>query len=301
MKTVLFQPQQIKKFAPVATDLGTAAWPFKRVGARGAFHFGQHGQKTAGDGDGVGTARSTFGHGERDGAGLQIHAIKRDASFFQSASGVEGDFKANTHPFRNVGHGQSLSNSGNLLLGKDRLPLNGRFAGSEIHHSHGSHVTKQPALPVDPFQNLDVLQGLVAAHKGSVGSGRCAAPGNVVQGRGRGKILQNDAALGHKSAQVSPRVAVVDFGIGGDLMIVQQPRHPACVRCALVSLSDRKPSRLFNRFGSVQRVVRSVTGGLGFPHSFRSFESYVIPLAVSPLVNTGHGTSKSNHLKIGNN
>lgn len=301
MKTVLFKTQQIKKLSPVAADLGATSGPFKGMRPERGLYFGQHGQKAVRNGDGVRTAGSALGRGKRYGAGLQINAVKGDASFFEPTSSVQRNFKTDAHPFRNVWNGQRPAYLGNVLIGENGLTLNGGFAGAKINHGHGSHVAKQPALPVNPFQNLNVLQGLVAADKGSIGSGGADTPGNVIKGRGRGKILQNNSALGHKPAQVSPAVSVIYFGIGSNLMVVQKAGYPSGVRCSLVALSDRKSGRLLNRFCPVQGVVGSVTGGSGFPHSVSRFVSYVIPLAVGALVNTGHGTSKSNHLKIGNN
>lgn len=301
MKTMLSQPAQIKKLTPVTADLGSASGPFKGMRPGRGFHFGQHGQKAVRNGDSVRTAGSALGRGKRYGAGLQINAVQGDTGFFKPASGVQRNLKTDAHPFRNVWNGQRPAYLGNVLISENGLTLNRGFAGTEINHSHGTHVAKQPALPVNPFKDFNVLQGLVAADKGSIGSGGADAPGNVVKGRGRGKILQNNPALGHKPAQVSPAVAVVNFGVGSNLMVVQKAGNPSGVRCSLVALSDGKSGRLLNRFCPVQGVVGSVTGRPRFPHSVSRFVSYVIPLAVGAPVNTGHVTSKSNHLKIGNN
>lgn len=299
MKTMLSQPAQIKKLSPVATDLGATSGPLKRMRPGCGLHFGQHGQKAVRNGNGVGTAGSAFGRGEGDGAGLQVNTVKGDAGFFEPTSSVQGNFKTDAHPFRNMRNGQGAADAGNVLVGKNRFSVNGRLAGSEVDHGHGSHVAKQPALPVNPLQNLNVLQGLVAADVGSVGSGRGRSPRNVFHGRGWGKVGQHNASLVHKSGQVSPTVAVVNFGVGRDLMIVKQSGHPGCVGKPLVALSDRKFGGLFNRLGPVQGVVGSVAGGLGFPNAVSVFVADPIPLAVASFKNRGHGTSVSNCLKIG--
>lgn len=299
MKTMLFQPAQIKKLSPVAADLGATSGPLKRVRLGRGFHFAQHGQQPQRYRDGVRPSGSAFGHGKGYGFSCKVNAVQWNAGFFKSASGVESNFKADTHPVWDVRNGQGAADAGNVLVGKNRFSVNGRLAGSKVHHGHGSHVAKQPALPVDPLQNLNVLQGLVAADVGSVGSGRGRAPRNVFHGRGWSKVGQHNPAFVHKSRQVSPTVAVINFSVGRNLMIVEQSGHPGGVGQPLVALSDRKFGGLFNRLGSVKGVIGSVAGGSGLPNAVSVFVADPIPLAVASFKNRGHGTSVSNCLKIG--
>lgn len=301
MKTMLSQSAQIKKLTPVTADFCAASGPLKSVRPGRGLHFGKHRQEALWDRNRVRPSRSAFGHGEGNGAGFKVNTVQRDSCFFEPASGMQGDFKADAHPVRNMRHGQGPSNSGNVLVGKYRFSGNRRLAGSKINHGHGGHVAKQAALPVNPFQNLDVLQGLISPDVGSVGSGRGGAPRNVFHGRGGVKIGQHDTTFFHKSGEVSPRVAVVDFGVGRDLMIVKQAGDPSCVGHSLIALANRKLGGLFNRFGAVKRVVGSVACGFGFPNAFSVFVSYPIPLAVASFKNRGHGTSVPNCLKTGKN
>lgn len=299
MKTMLSQPAQIKKLSPVAADLGSTSGPLKRVRPGRSLHFAQHGQQPQRYRYGVRPFGSAFGHWKGNGFSFKVNAVQGNAGFFKSASGMEGNFKTDTHPVRNMRNGQGAADAGNVLVGKNRLSVNGRLAGSEVHHGHGSHVAKQPALPVDPLQNLDVLQGLVAADVGSVGSGRGRSPRNVFHGRGWGKVGKHNPAFVHEAGQVSPTVAVINFSIWRNLMIVEQSGHPSCVGQPLVAFSDRKFGGLFNRLGPVKGVVGSVAGGSGFPNAVSVFVADPIPLAVASFKNRGHGTSVSNCLKIG--
>lgn len=290
---------QIKKLSPVAADLGATSGPLKRMRPGRGFHFGQHRQQPVRNWNCVRPSSSAFGHGKGDGFSFKVNAVQGNAGFFKSASGVEGNFKTDTHPVRNMRNRQGAADAGNVLVGKNRFSVNGRLAGSKVHHGHGSHVAKQPALPVNPLQNLDVLQGLVAADKGSVGSWRGRAPRNVFNGRGWGKVGQHNPAFVHEAGQVPPTVAVINFSVGRNLMIIEQSGNPGCVGQPLVAFSDRKFGGLFNRLGSVKGVIGSVAGGLGFPNSVSVFVADPIPLAVASFKNRGHGTSVSNCLKIG--
>lgn len=301
MKAVSSQAQHIKKLAPVATDAGAASRPFKGMRPWRGLHSGQHGQKAGGDRDGVGPAGAALGRWEGKRAGFKVHAVQRDSGFFKAASGVEGDFKADAHPLRNVRHSQGPTHAADFLVCKDRLAEDRCLAGSEIHHGHGGQVTQQTALPVDPFEDFNVLQGLVAPGEGSVGAGGRCAPGDVVQGRGRCKVLKQDPTLIHKAGQVPPAVAVIDFGVGGDLVVVQHAVYPLRARASAVPFVDRKGGGFVQGLGPVQRVVDTVAGGLGDPAAVWRLKAYIIPLGVFSFVNRRHGTITANHLKTGNN
>lgn len=294
MKTVFSHSQQVEKLAPVAGDLGAASRPLQGMAAGRGLHFAKHGQKAGRDRDGVASARSALGRGKGDRAGLKVDAGKRDAGLPQPAAGVQGDLKAGAHPVRHVRDGEGMADAGNLLLGKDRLALNRAFAGSKIDHGHGGEVAQQPALAVDPFEQLDVLQGLVTAGKGSVGAGQAGAPGDVVQGSGRGKVLQQNPALRHKTGEVAPAVSVVDAGVVGDLVLNQEFIDPRGVRAFFATFRNRKPAGLLQSLGPVQRVVRPVARCFAGPFSLGGFEPEPVPFAVFSFVNRGHIRSVAN-------
>lgn len=294
MKAVFSHSQQVEKPAPVAGDLGAAARPLQRVAPGRGFHFAEHGEKAGGDWNGVALARPSLGRGEGDCAGFKVDAGKRDAGFFQPATGVQGDFKAGAHPIRHVRDGQGVSDAGDLLLGKDRLALDGAFAGTEVDHGHGGEVAQQPALAVDPFEQLNVLQGLVAAGKGSVGAGQAGAPADVVQGSGGREVLQQDPALRHEAGEVAPGVAVVDAGVVGDLVLNQKFIDPRGVRAFFATFRNRKSAGLLQGLGSVQRVVRPVARRLTGPFSLGGFVPQPVPFAVFSFVNRGHIESVAN-------
>lgn len=301
MKTMFSQSAKIKELSPVAADLGTTSRPFKSVRLRRGLHFGQHRQQPVRDRNCVGPSRSAFGHGKSDGFGFKVNTVQRDSGFFEPASGMQGNLKADSHPLRNVRHRQGSSHSGNVLFRKNGFSINRRLAGSEIHHGHGGHVAKQSALSVNPFKNLDVLKGLVSADIGSVGSGGGGSPRNVFHGRGRGKVGKSNSIFVHESGQVSPGVSVIDFGVGGNLMLVKKALNPSCVGHSSVAFAHGKLGGFLNGFCPVQGVVGSVAGGLGFPNAIGVFVADPIPLAVASFKNRGHGTSVSNRLKIGKN
>lgn len=301
MKTVFSQPQQIEKLAPVAAHLGAATGPFEGVRAGRGLHFGEHGQQAVGNRNGVGSAGSALGHGKGDRAGLQVHAVQRDARLLKAAARVKRDFKADAHPVRHMRHGQGPAHESDVVIGKDGFTGDRRLAGPEVHHGHGGQVAQQPALAVDPFEDFDVLQGLVAAREGSVGAGRGGAPGDVVRGRGRGEVMQKDPALLHKTGQVSPGVSVVDFGGVGHLVLGKKRVDPARVMAGDCFFLNGKSVGLRFGLGSMERVVRSKSRGFGSPRSVRLFISDPIPLAVFSFVNRGHVASVSNSTKTERN
>lgn len=291
---MLSHSQQVEKTAPVAGDLGAAAGPFQGVAAGRGLHFAKHGEKAVRDRDGVAPARAALGSGEGDRAGFQVDAGKRDAGFFEPATGVQGDFKAGAHPVRHVRDGEGVADAADLLLREDRFSLDRAFAGAEIDHGHGAEVAQQPALAVDPFEQLDVLQGLVAAGEGSVGAGEAGAPGDVVQSAGRGEILQQDPALRHEAGEVAPAVPVVDAGIVGDLVLNQEFIDPRGVCAFFATFRNRKPACLLQGLGPVKGVVRPVARRFGHPFSLVGFVPEPVPFAVFSFVNCGHIESVAN-------
>lgn len=297
MKTMLSQTHQIKKPTPVAGDLGARSRPLKGMRSGRGFKFGKQGQKAVRNRDGVRAAGSAFGLRKGHGAGLKVNAGQGNPSFFHSAAGVVGNFKAGAHPVRDKAAAERFAASGNVILGKNRLAMDGAFAGSEINHGHARHVAKQSALPVDPLQNLNVLQRLVTADKPTSGARVGGAPGDVFMGRGRGKIFNGNAAVGHKSNQVAPTVAVIDPSVAGDLMSFDKPIHPAQIISSLFMLMDGQLGGLLGSSSAVQSVVRPVLGGLGFPLAILGFIPDPIPLAVRPFVNRSHVASVANYPK----
>jgi len=297
---VLSQSHQVEKSAPVAGDLGAAARPFQGVAPGRGLHFAKHGQKPVRDRYGVAAARAALGGREHDRAGFKVDAGKRDAGFFQPATGVQGDFKAGSHPVRHVRDGEGVADAGDLLLREDWFSLDRAFAGTEVDHGHGGEVAQQPALAMDPFKQLDVLQGLVAAGKGSVGAGQAGAPGDVVQGSGRGKVLQQDPALRHEAGEVAPAVSVVDAGVFGDLVLNQKFIDPRGVRAFFATFRNRKPAGLLQGLGPVEGVVRPVARRFTHPFSLRRPVSDVEPSAAFSGVDGRHNgcvTSVTNHPK----
>lgn len=297
MKTMLFQSNQVEKTAPVTGDFCPGAGPFKGVAAGSGFHFAEHGDETVRNGNRVGAAQSTLGLRERHGAGVQVDAGKGKPGLFHPASGVVGDFKAGAHPIGNIPAGQRLPAAGDVLLGEHRLSLHGAFTGPKVHHGHAGHVAQQPAVAVNPFENLDVLQGLVATNKAASGARRGRAPSDVVVSRGRRKILKSDFSFGHEADQVSPAVAVVDPGVVCDLVRFDQPVHPGEILASLVLLVNGKIGGLLSGSGSVQGVVGSVPRGLGGPSSVLGFVPDPIPRAVEPFVDRSHVVIVANYPK----
>ena len=297
MKTMLFQTHQVKESAPVAGHLCAGPGPLESVGSRRGLEFAKQRQKTVRNWNGVGAFRSALGLRKGHSSGLKVNTGKGNPRFLHAAAGVVGNLKAGAHPVWDEAAGKRFAASGNVILGEDRLAMNWTFSGSEINHRHAGHVAKQSALPVDPFQNLNVLQRLVTADKPTAGARVGGTPRDVFMSRCRGEIFDGNAAVGHKSNQVSPTVAVIDPSVACDLMGFDKPVDPAQIISSLLMLMDRQLGGLLGSSGAVQSVVRSVPGGLGFPLAILGFIPDPIPLAVRPFENRRHVASVANYPK----
>ena len=125
-------------------------------------HSSQHGFDGGRYGNGEGFASATLGAGEGKDAILQIDALKRDLCFTKSAASSQGDLKADSHPFGHAFNCQCLLGDFNFIVRKDRFNAGYRAPfNSVIQKGNGVHLAQQSPLAVDPFENFQILAGLV--------------------------------------------------------------------------------------------------------------------------------------------
>ena len=253
------------------------------------FHSGQHRFDGGWDGNAKRFTRATLGAGERKDAILEIHAIQRDLSLTQSAPRSQSDFKADSHPFGHTFDGQGFPGDFNLIIRKDgfnagdRPPLN-----SVIQQSNRIHFSKQSALAVNPFKNLQILACLVPSGLTAGGAGKALAPLQINFTIGWRKRLQGYFFFDNKTRKMTPAISVVNFCQRGNGMIFNQIMNPvvAVIRSLFVHSNSGGLGRCL---GAMQRVVDSVAGALATPFSSRVFKTNKEPRAAAFLVRIRHG------------
>lgn len=283
----MFKPANIKQPTPAkrGSRPGNDASDFASLG----FHSGQHGFNGGWDRNAEGLASSTLGAGERKDAILEIHAGKRDLRLTQSAPRCQGNFKADSHPFRHTLHGQSLPGDFNLIIRKngfnagDRPPLN-----SVIQKGNRIHLSEQSALPVNPLKNLQILAGLITTRLAARRSGKALAPFQINFTIGWRKRLQSYFFLTNKSRQMTPAVPVIHFCQRRNGMILDQILNPvvAVIRSLFVHSNSGGLGRCLC---TMQSIVDSVAGAFATPFSSRVFKTNKEPRAAAFLVRIRHG------------
>ena len=241
------------------------------------FHLGQHGFDGGRDGNAKGFASSALGGGEGQHAVFQVHAIERDLRLTQAAAGSQGDFKADSHPFGNTVDGQSLPGDFNLIIRKDGLNAGDRPPfNSVIQEGDRIHLTKQSALAVNPFQNLQILARLVASSLTAGRARKALTPLQINFTIGCRKRLQGYFFLTNKTSKMTPAVSVINFCQRGNGMIFDQIINP--IAAAIFSLFiNAKSSGLGRCLCTMQRIVDSVTGAFRAPLARGIFETNIEP------------------------
>ncbi len=274
------------------------ATPAKRGSRAGDFasdlaalrlHLGKHGFYGCRDGDAEGFTSATLGAGECKNPIFQIHAVERDLRLTQAAASSQGDLKADSHPFGHTFHSQSLPGDFNLIVRKngfnagDWPPLN-----SVIQKGDRIHFAKQSALAVNPFQNLQILAGLVPARLTAGRAGEALAPLQINFTIAWRKRLQTDFFLTNKSRQMTPRVPVINFCQRRNGMIFNQIINP--LAAAILSFFTYSDSGRFGRcLRAVKSIVDSVAGAFGAPLAGRIFKANKEPWGSFLNVRIGHG------------
>ena len=252
-------------------------------------HLGQHGLDGGWDGNAERFARATLGAGERKDAILQIHAVEGDLRLAQSAPCGQGDLKTYPHPFGHTFHSQSLPGDFNFIVRKngfnsaDRPPLN-----SVIQKGDRIHLAQKSALPVNPFQNLQILARLVASGLTARGAREALAPLQINFTIGWRKRLQGYFFFDNKSHKMTPAVSVINFCQRTNGMIFNQIINPF-VAAIFSFFINAKSSGLGRCLCAMQRVVDSVAGAFTTPFSSRVFKTNKEPRAAAFLVRIRHG------------
>jgi hypothetical protein len=212
------------------------ATPAKRGSRAGDFasdlaalrlHLGEHGFDGCRDGDRERFAGATLGAGEGKNAIFQIHTVQRDLSLAETATSSQGNLEADSHPFWHAIDGQGFPYDFNLIIRKngfdacDRPPLN-----SVIQEGDRIHPAKQSALAVNPFQNLQILAGLIASSLTAGRAGKALSPSQINFTIICRKRLQSYFFLTNKSRKMTPAVSVINFCQRGNGMILDQIFNP---------------------------------------------------------------------------
>ena len=251
-------------------------------------HLGKHGFNGGRDWDTKGFAGSTFGAGEGKHTVLQIHAIQRNLRLTQTAASSQGDLKADSHPFGHAFNGQSLPGDFNFIVRKHGLnPADRAFFNSVIQKGNRIHFSKQSTLPVNPFDNLQILARLVASSLTAGRAGKALTPSQINFTIICRKRLQTYSFFINKPRKMTPAVSVINFCQRGNGMIFDQIINPFVA--AIFSLFiNAKSSGLGRCLGAVQGVVDSVAGTFSAPLAGRIFKTNVEPRIAFLNVGIGH-------------
>ena len=282
-----FKSANIQQATPAKR--GSRAGDFAGDLASLGFHLGKHGFDGGRDGDTKGFAGSTFGAWEGKHTVLQVHAIQRDLRLTQTAASSQGDLKADSHPFGHAFHSESLPGDFNLIIRKDGLNSTNRaFFNSVIQKGNRIHFSKQSTLPVNPFDNLQILARLVPPSLTAGRAGKALAPSQINFTIICRKCLQTYSFFINKPRKMTPAVSVINFCQSRNGMILNQIINPI-VTTIFSLFINANSSGLGRCLRAVQGVVDSVSCAFTTPFSSRVFKSYKEPRAAAFLIRIRHG------------
>ena len=281
------------------------ATPAKRSSRAGHFtsdlaalglHSGEHGLNGGWNGDGERLAGSALGSREGQDTIFQIHAVQGDLGFSQAAAGGQGDLKADSHPFWNTVHGESLPYDFNLIIRKDRFDTVDRAAlNSVIQKGDRVHLCKQSALAVNPLEDLQILAGLVPSSLTAGRAWKALAPSQINFAIISGKNLQGYFFFDNKTRKMTPAIPVIHFCEMGNGMILDQIINPvvAVIRSLFVHANSGGLGRCLC---AMQRVIDSVTGAFRTPLSSWIFEPNKEPRTT--LFNVGISQGDNGNIRL---
>jgi hypothetical protein len=294
MEAMPFKPANIQE--PTPAKRASRAWHFASDLAALGLHSSQHEFDGGRDGNAERFASSALGGGESQHTVFQIHAIEWNLSFTEATASSQGNLKADFHPFGHAFNGQGFPGDFNLIVRKNgfnsgyRAPFN-----SVIQKGNGVHFAQQSSLAVDPFQNLEILAGLVASSLAARGAGEALAPSQIYFTIICRKRLQTNFFLTNKSRQMTPRIFVINFCQRANGVIFNQIINP--VLATIFSLFVNAKSSCVSRcLGAMESIVRSVAGAFATPFSSRVFKTYKEPRAAAFLVRIRHGDNGNIYL-----
>ena len=281
------KPANIEQATPAKR--GSRAWDDTSDLASLGFHLGEHGFDGGWDGNAERFARATLGAGERKDAILQIHAVEWDLRLTQTAASSQGDLKADSHPFGHTLDGQGFPGDFNLIIRKnglnagDRPPFN-----SVIQKGNRIHFSKQSTLPVNPFDNLQILARLVPSSLAARGAGKALAPSQINFTIICRKRLQTYSFFINKPRKMTPAVSVINFCQSRNGMIFNQIINPF-VATIFSLFVNAKSSGLGRCLGAVKSIVDSIAGAFSAPLAGGIFKTNVEPRIAFLNVGIGHG------------
>ena len=282
-----FKPANIEQPTPAQGRPGAGNFTGKLTALR--LHRRQHGLDSGRDRNAERLSTAALGAGERQDPVLQIHAGKRDLRFTKTAAGGQRDLKGNFHPLRHAFDGQRFPDDFDLIVRKDRFHAGDRAPfNSVIEQSNRIHFSKESALTVDPFQNLQILARLIPAGLSAGRAGKVLAPFQINFAVISGKCLQTYFFLINKSLKMFPRIQVINLCQRGNGMILDQIVHPVVAAFRRVFMNAKSGS-FRDCLGPVQGIVDAITGGLTAPLSVFVFVANEVPGGASFNVGKGHG------------
>ena len=251
-------------------------------------HLGQHRFDGGRDGNAKRFTRATLRAGERKDAILEVDAFQGNLRLTQSAPRSQGNLKANSHPFGHAFHGQGLPSDFNLIVRKNGFNSTDRaFFNSVIQKSNRIHFSKQSTLPVNPFDNLQVLARLVPPSLTAGGAGKALAPSQINFTIICRKCLQTYSFFINKPRKMTPAVSVINFCQRGNGMIFDQIINPF-VATIFSFFINSKSSGLGRCLCAMQRIVDSEAGAFSAPFAGGIFETNVKPRIAFLNVGIGH-------------
>ena len=281
-----FKPAYIQKATPAKRS--SCAGDFAGDLASLGFHLGKHGLDGGRDRNAKGFTSATLGAGERKDAILEVDAFQGNLRLTQSAPRSQGNLKADSHPFGHALHGQSLPGDFNLIVRKNGFNSTDRaFFNSVIQKSNRIHFSKQSTLPVNPFDNLQILARLVPSSLTSGRAGKALAPSQINFTIICRKCLQTYSFFINKPRKMTPAVSVINFRQRRNGMIFNQIINPF-VAAIFSFFINAKSSGLGRCLGAVQGVVDSVSRAFSAPLAGRIFKTNVEPRIAFLNVGIGH-------------
>ena len=282
-----FKPANIQEPTPAKRGayVGNLAGDLAALG----LHLRKHGFDGGRDGDTKGFAGSTFGAGEGKHTVLQVHAIQRDLRLTEATARSQSDLKTYPHPLGHAFNRQGLPGDFNFIVRKDRFNTGYRPPfNSVIQKGNGVHFAQQSALAMDPFEDLQILAGLVASSLTSGRAGKALAPSQINLTIICRKRLQGYFSFDNKSHKMTPAVPIIHFCQSRNGMILNQIINPI-VATIFSFFINAKSSCVSRCLCAMQSIVDSVAGAFCTPFSSRVFKTYKEPRAAAFLVRIRHG------------
>ena len=282
-----FKSANIEQPAPAQGRPGAGNFTGKLTAFR--IHRRQHGLDGGRNRNAERLSTAALRAGERQDPVFEIHTGKGDLRFTETAAGGQRDLKGNFHPFRHAFDGKRLPHDFDLIIRKDRFHAGDRAPfNSVIEQGNRVHLSKESALTVNPFQNLQILARLVPAGLSAGRAGKVLAPFQINFAVVCRKCLQTYFFLINKSLKMFPRIQVINFCERRNGMILDQIIDPVVAAFRRVFVNAKSGS-FRDCLGPVQGIVDAITGGLTAPLSVFVFVANEVPGGASFNVGKGHG------------